>query len=69
MGWASGTSVMDAVISFASKYVADECARMSFYMEMISALEEQDWDCQGDCVGVDPAYDAALKALYPSWDI
>ena len=67
MGWASGSIVMEKIVSFASKYVPDETARQSFYTEMISALEDQDWDCQDEFLGQDDAYDAAIKELHPEW--
>ncbi len=67
MGWSSGTEVMETIISFACKHITDEAARMSFYMDMIAALEDQDWDCETECLKKDPAYDAALEEMYPGW--
>jgi len=51
MGWARGTMVMEKCISFAKRNVNDETERGTFYKFMIDILEEQDWDCQAECMG------------------
>jgi len=55
------------VYMFDKKNVNDETERGTFYKFMIDILEEQDWDCQAECMGEDSVYDNILKERYPSW--
>jgi hypothetical protein len=67
MGWASGSEVMLNIIETAKKYVPAK-VRKAFYIEIIKALESQDWDTQNEAEGEDPLYDQALRELYPDED-
>jgi hypothetical protein len=67
MGWSSGTELFSSVITSAKKSMPDAETRKMFYKEVINAFEDQDWDTQDECVGVDTAFDEALKELHPNW--
>lgn len=67
MGWSSGTGVMDAIIKAVQPNVPDEAVRQAIYRPIIEALNEQDWDTQNECMGEDPAFDAALIEVDPMY--
>lgn len=67
MGWASGSYIMDGIISAAMKGMPDESVRKEFYKEVIGVLEGEDWDTQDECIGEDDALDSAMKELHPTW--
>jgi hypothetical protein len=68
MGWSGGTEVACKLIKLAMKHVP-ESSRAKFYDGMIEVLEENDWDCQAEAEGLDPAYDRVLdKRLKASGD-
>ena len=67
MGWSSGSYLMDEVITATKRAIKTKAARVKFYVDVIEAFEGADWDTQSDCLGQDPAFDAALKKLHPSW--
>lgn len=68
MGWASGTDLMSEIIDAAKEAIPEDWKRKEFYKKVISAFEDMDWDCQGECLREDPAFDDALKKLHPDWD-
>lgn len=67
MGWASGSRIMNAVIDAVQPHVTDQAAREAIYQPIINALEEGDWDTQDESEGRDPAYDAVIRAMHPTW--
>jgi hypothetical protein len=67
MGWSSGAQVMGVIIEAVQANVPDVKAREAIYRPIIDALEDQDWDTQDECEGEDPAYDAVIRAMHPSW--
>lgn len=67
MGWASGSSLMDGIISAIKGKVPDYKTRKEIYKAIINEMESADWDTQDECMGSDKAYDAALKSLHPNW--
>jgi hypothetical protein len=67
MGWASGSELFIGVIAAAKKWIPDDNDRENFYRETIPVFEQHDWDTQTECLGDDPAYDAALEALSPDF--
>lgn len=67
MGWGSGSTLFSMVIDAVKPHVPDEAKRQEIYKPLIEAFESQDWDTQDECMGEDPAYDAALKELHPDW--
>lgn len=69
MGWAGGGRVMEPIIKTIKKCVPDEKIRVRMYKDIINALEDADWDTQDECIGLDTAFDAALKRLHPNWEI
>jgi hypothetical protein len=67
MGWASGSYLYNEVIRIAKEFIPNEKQRTKFHKEMIAVFQTHDWDTEDECVGEDPAFDAALKTIYPSW--
>ena len=65
MGWSSGSELFDEVILAIQPAVPDAVKRQAVYYKLITAFEAQDWDTQDECLGKDPAFDAALKEMYP----
>jgi hypothetical protein len=65
MGWASGSQIMWRVMETAQRYIPNETQRCEFYREIIDAFEDQDWDTQDECLGMDPMFDAAMQYLHP----
>lgn len=66
MGWAGGSYVMSGIIRSAKKHVSAK-HRKAFYVDVIKALEDADWDTQDECLGKDPVFDEALYEVHPSW--
>ena len=65
MGWGSGSTLMSDVIKTLRQNVSDSASRQAIYYDLILSFDDQDWDTHDECVGVDPAFDAALKEHYP----
>jgi len=68
MGWASGSTIVDALITSLRENVKSDDVRKNIYLDVITAFEDADWDTQDECEGYDPAFDEALKELHPDWD-
>jgi len=68
MGWAKGSAIMDRIILAAMEHFPDPEARQAFYVEVIDAFEDADWDTQNECEEQDEAFDAALRELHADWD-
>ncbi len=64
MGWASGSELMDSVIKAAKVAIPTLATRKKFYTKVIDAFQDRDWDTEEECMGADPAFDAALKANF-----
>lgn len=67
MGWSSGSRLFNDLISVLQSEIQDETKRKAIYTKLIQVFEERDWDTQDECLGEDPAYDAALMELHPDW--
>jgi hypothetical protein len=67
MGWASGSSLFGKVIEAAQKHIPNPDARQAFYLSVIPAFDDHDWDTHSECEGVDEAFDKALRTLHPDW--
>lgn len=67
MGWSGGSEVASSLIRAIKKNVDSDDVKSKLYEELLEALENQDWDNQEDAEGVDPVFDAVLKAKYPDW--
>lgn len=65
MGWSSGSEVFGGIIKAMQASVPDATLRQDIYEKLIPILQDQDWDTEEDCLGADPAYDAALRKLHP----
>ena len=66
MGWSGGSGVAIDIIKLAKKHVP-EASKAAFYKGLLEALESEDWDCQSEAEGIDPAFDKALRKAHPSW--
>lgn len=68
MGWCSGTEVFDPVAQAIIDSDASEPSKIGMLMELILALEERDWDCQGEAdLYHNPLVNAAMMGLHPDW--
>lgn len=65
MGWSSGTYLMSEFIAALKPRVESAEIRQSIYEALIPAMQNHDWDNENECLGEDPAYDAALRATSP----
>jgi hypothetical protein len=65
MGWSGGTDPMRRIIKVIKKNVPDKEARAIIYDEVIDAFEDQDWDTQDECLGIDKLFDKVLKERNP----
>jgi hypothetical protein len=61
MGWASGSDLFNAVIKAAKRSIKDPKARRKFYLALLSAFNDLDWDTQNECEGEDPVFDVILR--------
>lgn len=68
MGWSGGSRLFGAVIEAIKPEVPDEAKRKNLYLKLIDAFRDEDWDTLDECVGDDPAYDAAYAEIYPPDD-
>ena len=57
------TQIAEKMIVSVKEHVADPRDREAIYYDMIAALTDEDWDGEMDEVGVDAAYDAALRTF------
>lgn len=60
MGWGGGNRVIDALQSTLVDNVPDRDTRITIYAEMLTALEDMDWDNADECIGFDEAYDSLI---------
>ncbi len=51
MGWASGSEIMEGLITRAKLHIPNLGERQDFYVGTIQLLEGGDWDCQPACLG------------------
>ena len=64
MGWSGGSDIGYQLIKLAKKHIS-EASKPAFYKGLIAALESHDCDTLGECMGLDKAFDAALKKHDP----
>lgn len=67
MGWSRGSQVMEGIITALQPHMPDAEARQGVYEILIECFEDMDWDTQSECLKLDPAFDAAFKAMHPDW--
>lgn len=67
MGWSSGSVVFEKIIRATKTHIPDFETRKALYKDFIKTFEDADWDNIDECMGDDPAYDAAAKELHPDW--
>jgi hypothetical protein len=66
MGWASGSGLMDDIITVIFSEIPEKSKRFRIYTGIIKAMENFDWDTQDACLGHDPEFDRALGKLHPT---
>lgn len=65
MGWCSGTEIFDAVVP---AILGDEIDKKKTLAALICALEDLDWDCQGDSSYYGhPLVQEVMRELHPRW--
>lgn len=67
MGWSSGSTIFSQIISAIQPEIKNVNKRKAIYIKLIAAFENADWDTLDECLGEDPAYDKAIKELYPDF--
>lgn len=68
MGWASGSGLMQDVITAVNKSFRRGKGAKKFYEMVIEAFQDHDCDTLDECKGSDPDFDAAYREAYPSED-
>lgn len=69
MGWNSGSSLMDDIISDMMQYPAlTDQVRKLVYNILIENFENRDCDVLEECRHRDPMYDIALQEYHPDWE-
>ncbi len=58
MGWAGGSSLMNAIIEAVKAEVPDAAKRQRIYEPIYEAFRGEDWDTVDESMGLDPAFDA-----------
>lgn len=61
MGWSSGTDVALPIFESIKTNVDDEGAKKRLYKAVLKALEDADWDCQDEALGIDPILDKMIE--------
>lgn len=66
MGWAGGTRMMTMLIESFQETIttAGDEQTISFWQKIIKEFEDDDWDCQDECVGLDRLWDEAYGRGY-----
>lgn len=67
MGWASGSSLMGAIIGAVRANVSDEAVREKIYLPIFREFRNDDWDTVDECIGDDPAFDNMLRKEDPRY--
>jgi hypothetical protein len=63
MSWSGGTELMQGFIRSMEQRSMDHDNRKNFYLVVIPALQDMDWDTAYELEGVDQAYDEALAEI------
>lgn len=67
MSWGGGTWIMfDMIKSFNKREVPDPLRR-DLYLDLIDALQGEDWGSADECLGDDPMFDEALEIVHRRW--
>lgn len=67
MGWASGSRMMDEIITRLHHRIRYDTDRRNVYTALIAVFEARDCDTLYECLGVDPVFDIAFQAAHPDW--
>lgn len=68
MGWSTGSSIFEEVVTVIRANVADFEERCDIYRELIGIFENYDCDTLHECLGSDEAFDEVWRELYPEED-
>lgn len=63
MGWAAGSDVMRRFANLLRQRTVNEKLREGIYRDLISILQDEDWDTENECYGVDSVLDEVLNDL------
>lgn len=64
MGWASGSTLMNRIITVIQENVGDPDKRYYIYEGIVDAMQDADWDTLDECLGKDPEYDRLYQQMY-----
>jgi uncharacterized Zn finger protein len=68
MGWCSGTDVFDDIVEQVLDMKIKAKAKAEIIAVVVDALENHDWDCQGESAYFEhPIVQAAMQKLHPDW--
>ncbi len=67
MGWSEGTSLFSDIITVLKPVIPSRINRKNVYKKLIKVFDKTDWDGGQECLGLDKAYDDALKELHKDW--
>lgn len=67
MGWSIGSRIMNEIIAAVQPHVADQATREAIYRPIVEVMEDADWDTQDESMGEDPAFDALMRDMHPTW--
>ncbi len=63
MGWCGGSDIAEKAIKAIKPRINDTSVRFAIYVDLIVALQENDWDNEDEVIGLDYAFDLALTQL------
>ena len=61
MGWGSGSTLFRVVIKATQRFIKDPKDRRKFYLAILPTFNDEDWDTQAECEGLDPVFDRILR--------
>lgn len=66
MSWHGGSEIMASLIETCLENIPQENIRRKLYADVLPSFAEQDWNDFGTLFGNDPAYDKAVRDVYPN---
>ena len=67
MGWSGGSDIAGQIIESVMQNVDSKQIRKNIYITILRVMEDNDWDTQRECEGIDPVFDQLLKDKHPKW--
>ncbi len=70
MGWSNSELMRDVILAVKPR-VASVSNRIEIYVDIIRAFHSCDWDVDSECLGIDYAWDQALRSIRPGmeWEL